>query len=135
MRARFDIDYRVITLNGQEDVNLYAAEMFKQKDIGGESKQHRGLLLLIDAQNDQVRLEVSGNLESVYTDAFVAYIEQRQMVPFFNEGKVAAGIFATGELVRIRAGDAEKGDEFDVTALRGQRRRRCRHSGGHRCRA
>lgn len=116
---RFDIDYRVITLNGQEDLNLYAAEMFKQKDIGGESKQHRGLLLLIDAENDQVRLEVSGNLESVYTDAFVAYIEQRQMVPFFNEGKVAAGIFATGELIRIRAGDAEKGDEFDVTALRG----------------
>lgn len=116
---RFDIDYRIITLNGQKDLSLYAAKVFEKKDIGGKSNHHRGLLLLIDVQNDEVRLEVSANLESVFTDAFVAYIENRQMVPFFNEGKIAAGIFATGELIRIRAGDAENGDEFDITALRG----------------
>lgn len=116
---KFDLDYRIVTLNGQHDINSYAAKIFNDRNIGEKSKNHRGLLLIIDAKNDQVRLEVSANLESVYTDAFVAYLENRQMVPFFKVGRVADGIFATAEIIRIRAMDAEKGEEFDMSAITG----------------
>ncbi len=116
---RFDFDYRVVTVNGQQDINMYAAKLFKDLNIGERSQSSRGLLLLIDVENDQVRLEVSANLESVYTDSFMAYLEQRQMVPFFKVNRVADGIFATAEIIRIRALDAEKGEEFDLAKIMG----------------
>ncbi|MBV1913753.1 MAG: TPM domain-containing protein [Pseudomonadales bacterium] len=116
---RFDLDYRVITLNGERDINLYAAKTFNDRNIGERSKTSRGLLLVIDAKNDLARLEVSASLESVYTDSFVAYLEHRQMVPFFNVGRVADGIFATSEIIRIRAMDAKKGEEFDLAKVIG----------------
>jgi uncharacterized membrane protein YgcG len=61
----------------------------------------RGLLLVIDA--DQVRLEVGYTLEGVLPDAFAAYVEHRQMVPFFERGRVADGILSTTELIVTRA--------------------------------
>jgi uncharacterized protein len=59
-----------------------------------------------------VRLEVSTSLEGVYTDAFVAYVQNRQMVPFFAAGRVADGILATTELIVGRAQDASAGAAF-----------------------
>jgi uncharacterized protein len=70
------------------------------------------LLLVIDTELDRVRLEVSTSLEGVYTDAFVAYVQNRQMVPFFQSGRVADGIIATTELIVVRAQEAEAGNDF-----------------------
>ncbi|NNE22655.1 MAG: TPM domain-containing protein, partial [Rhizobiales bacterium] len=60
-----------------------------------------------------VRLEVSRSLEPVFTDAFVKYIEDRQMVPFFASGRIADGILATTELIVTRAQEARANVEFD----------------------
>ncbi len=116
---RFDLDYRIITVNGQDNINRYAAEVFNERKIGEKSRNKRGLLLVIDVKNNQVRLEVSASLESVYTDAFVAYLENRQMIQFFKVGRIADGIFATSEIIRIRAIDAQKGHEFDDSKFAG----------------
>lgn len=114
---RFDIDYRIITANNLPDINSYAWEEFNGRKVGSDSLQGRGMLLVIDPARDQLRIEVSANLESVYPDAFVAYLENRQMVPFFNRGRVAEGIFATSELMRIRAIQAQQGMEFDPASI------------------
>lgn len=115
MLEQFDIDYRVLTWDQNTDIDWQAYTVFNNNDIGSQSQQHRGLLLVINTANDEIRLEVSANLESVFTDAFVGYVEKRQMVPFFRLGRVGDGVFATSELIRIRAEDAENGEEFDIT--------------------
>ena len=53
-----------------------------------------------------MRLEVGRALEGSFTDAFVTYVENRQMVPFFAAGRIADGILATTELIVQRAMNA-----------------------------
>jgi len=119
MLDKYNIDYRVLTWQENTDIDVQAYRVFNDSDIGSQSQNHRGLLLVLNTNTDEVRLEVSGNLESVFTDAFVGYIEKRQMVPFFRLGRIGDGVFATGELIRIRAEEAEQGKEFDPTRFKG----------------
>jgi len=115
----YDIDFRVVTTTGAEDINLHSVKIFEQLQVGTLSKTGRGLLLVIDPENDLLRMEIGRSLEGVYTDAFVAYIEQRQMVPFFQANRVADGILATTELLAGRANDAIEGEEFDPVTVAG----------------
>lgn len=109
----FDMDYRVLTVPGlPEDINAFTFRAFQQDEVGSNSKSGRGLLLVIDSKGGSVRLETSAALESIYTDAFVRYIEERQMIPFFRENRVADGVLATTELIFSRAMDAQSGREF-----------------------
>jgi uncharacterized protein len=108
LRADFEIDYRVITTNEARDIDEHAAKLFEDLAAGSRSRRGQGLLLLIDATEDRVRLEVGYALEGTFPDAFIAYIEQRQMVPFFRAGRVADGILATTELIVTRAQNAKK---------------------------
>ncbi len=114
-----DIDIRVITLNKQVDIDLYAAETFDKEQVGSLSSTHKGLLFILDTLGEHVRIEVSANLESVFTDAFVGYIERNQMIPFFENDRLADGIFATTELIRIRAVEAAENKEFQITDFKG----------------
>ncbi len=108
-----DIDYRVITRAGAGDLNQFAYDAFRREAVGSLSGTGRGLLLVLDPVADRVRLEVGAALEGVYTDAFVTYLEHRQMVPFFRTGRIADGIAATTELIVARAQDAREGKAFD----------------------
>lgn len=114
-----DIDIRVITLNKHVNIDLYAAEIFGKEQVGSLSSTDRGLLFILDTLGEHVRIEVSANLESVFTDVFVGYIERNQMVPFFDKGRLADGIFATTELIRIRAVDAAQKKEFQIIDFKG----------------
>lgn len=108
-----EIDYRVVTSDEAGDPDLVALELFEATSAGSRSMYGRGLLLLINAQSETVRLEVGYSLEGVFPDAFVAYIEQRQMVPFFVENRVADGILASTELIVDRAGKAAQNAGWD----------------------
>lgn len=110
-----DIDYRVISQNQVDDINRMAVKTFERLDDGMRSKTGRGLLLVIAPDEKLVRLEVSQSLEPVYTDGFVKYIEERQMVPFFVSGRIADGILATTELIVTRAQEAKANVEFDAS--------------------
>lgn len=110
----FDIDYRVITVREAGDLVVFGARQFKSRNVGGLSKSGRGLLLVINAAQDRMRLEVGHALEGVYTDGFVAYIEQRQMVPFFQASRIADGILATTELIVGQGQNATARNGFDV---------------------
>lgn len=112
-----DIDYRVLTTTETGgEVNIFAHRKFAELDVGSKSENGRGLLLIVDPEADRVRLEVSTALEGVFTDAFVAYIQQRQMVHFFQSGRVEDGILAATELIWTRAQDAEQGRAFQPGA-------------------
>lgn len=108
-----DIDYRVVTTEDADDINRFAVERFAELGVGEASETGRGLLLVIDSGQDRVRLEVGYALEGVFPDAFVAYVEQRQMVPFFRAGRVADGILAATELIVTRAQRAAANAGFE----------------------
>ncbi len=113
----FDIDFRVLTESGERDIAQSALSAFETRAVGALSQTGRGLLLLIMPDRDAVRMEVSEALEPAFTDTFVAYVQQRQMVPFFQSGRVADGILATTELLYFRALHAQAGENFDPRQL------------------
>ena len=95
-----DIELQVVVLDANPgDLDRAAVKLFDEREIGKRTRGARGVLLLIDPAGRQVRMEIGYDLESIFPDAFVGYIEQRQMAPFFAAGRVAAGIEATVELV------------------------------------
>lgn len=115
----YDIDYRVVTVADDADINLFTNRQFNETKVGALSKTGRGLLLVINPKQNLVRLEVSKGLEGVYTDAFVSYIEHRQMIPFFKASQVPNGVLATTELIFARAADATAGKAFDESSMTG----------------
>lgn len=104
-----DIDYRILVAPNIDDINQFAARYFSERRVGAASNSGRGLLLVLDPETDEVRLEVSYALEATYTDAFVAYVEHRQMTEFFASNRIADGILATTELLITRATNAANG--------------------------
>jgi len=110
---QYDIDYRVLTVNEAGDLNRLALRRFEQAGVGSLSGTGRGLLLVVDAKRERVRLEVARELESVFVDSFVAFVEREQMAPFFAAGRVGDGIVAASELFASRAEQAVETSELD----------------------
>lgn len=103
----FDIDMRVFV-----STHEHASALFNEIKAGERSNTRKGMLLLINPQKNLVRLEISAGLDAVYTDGFVKYLQERQMLPFFHANRVADGIVATTEMIVERAKKAQKGEEF-----------------------
>jgi uncharacterized protein len=101
--AQYDIDFRVLTIGAADDLGQLAARSFEDWAVGGLSRTGRGLLLVVDPGRGRVRLEVARELEGVYVDSFVSFVEREQMAPFFAAGRVGDGIVATSELIADRA--------------------------------
>lgn len=107
-----DVHFKLIILAEETlDINSLAAEIFA--DLGKKTSGAKGLLYLVDLVGRQVRIEVGYDLESVFPDAFVGYLERRQMVSFFAAGKVGNGIEATTELFVTRIQNSIEGRDFD----------------------
>lgn len=104
--AQHDVDYRVLTVTSTEDLSALARRRFEEAGVGNLSRTGRGLLLVVDSKGERVRLEVARELESVFVDSFVAFVEREQMAPFFAAGRVGDGIVAASELIAGRAEQA-----------------------------
>ncbi len=112
MLEDFDIDFRVLTTNSAEDINPFTNKFFNQLQKKSRSHSGKAILLVINSQQDKVRIEVSMALEPVYTDIFVSYLEHNGLLPYFQAGKVADAVFVAAELIRDRAYEADQGKEF-----------------------
>jgi uncharacterized protein len=116
LRRDHDIDYRLVTAQAAGDANWASHEAFTALRVGERSLGGRGLLLVIDSGADRVRLKVAAALEDVFTDAFVAELEQRRIAPFFRAGRVADGILAATEAIVARAEAATSDQTLDPSA-------------------
>ncbi len=101
----------VILDRATDDIDGVALDLFA--DLGRQSGSARGLLVLVDPAGKQVRIEVGYDLEDMFPDAFIRYLEREQMTPFFRQGLIGAGIEATTELLIARASQAIMGQPFD----------------------
>jgi uncharacterized protein len=100
------------TLN-EAPITERTTELFERWKVGDRSRGNRGVLLLIAAEEQLVRLEVSYGLEGILTDAFVSYVEHEQMVPYFARGRVGEGVEASVELVAGRLFEGILGSAYD----------------------
>lgn len=104
-REDYKIDAVVVTLEDRGQypaISDLAPKLLSGWQIG---KDHhgRGLLLLLIDDTKEVKLEVSYELEDVFTDLFTGYIEDRQLRPYFLSGGLAEGIVAVMEEIEQRA--------------------------------
>ncbi len=96
----FDIHLKVATLKeSPADLDDAAVRLFAEYALGSETRGAKGVLLLVDPVGRRVRMEIGYDLEGVFPDGFVGYVEERQMAPFFRAGKVGDGVEATVELL------------------------------------
>lgn len=112
-----DIDFRlIIEKNGRTrgEFNMRANSLLQQLVKGVRSKQGRIILLYVDTHSNLARLEIAGDLEGVYTDAFCGYIQQQHMVYFFRENRIQDGVLAASEMIYERARDAGLDRDFTV---------------------
>jgi len=110
-----DIDFRLILENGNRTTpafNSRANTLLQELAGKSLSKQGRMILLYVDTGSDLSRLEISGDLEGVYTDIFSGYVQQQHMVYFFRENRVRDGILAASEMIYERAREASLGKVF-----------------------
>jgi uncharacterized protein len=108
-----DIHFKLLILDKKaDDINTLAADIFGH--LGEQTTGAKGLLFLIDPTGQQVRIEVGYDLEAIFPDGFVSYLENKQMVPFFEVGMVGAGVEATIELFAARMQRAIAGNDFDA---------------------
>jgi hypothetical protein len=109
-----DIELKVVILEKvASDLDQKALQLFEEYRVGRKTRGARGLLLVIDPLGQQLRFEVGYDLEGLYPDGFVGYVENQQMAPFFQAGRVGAGIEATVELLIGRASGVETDEMVD----------------------
>lgn len=115
-----DLDIEVVaatvpTLDGASITSL-TGSLFETWAVGALTRANRGLLLVIAAEEEQARLQVSYELEAIFTDAFVSYVEREQMAAYFEQGRIGEGVEATVELIARRAYEGVRGMAYDPTA-------------------
>ncbi len=106
IRNNFHIEAIIITIPSLKDslssINELAATIASNWQIG-KSYNNRGLLLLFVDDIKEVRLEVSYELEDVFTDLFCGYVEDKQLRPNFLNGSLENGLIAVMEELEYRA--------------------------------
>lgn len=83
----------------------------------GNAQGGRGIVLLLAEKEKNVKLEVSYELEDIFTDLFCGYIEDLQLSPYFKNGQIGVGLIAVMEELEKRAQvEAGKGDKRALIA-------------------
>jgi Zn-dependent protease with chaperone function len=105
MSDRFHIEAVIVTLP-QLPTDRYieevAVDLVDRWRIGGEY-DGRGVLLLLVEEAKQVKLEVTYELEDVFTDAFTRYVEDLQLRPYYLADDIGTGLVAVMEELEQRA--------------------------------
>ncbi len=106
----FDINLQVMILDRRPaDLDYSAATLFDRYLFKNPSRGARGILLLVDPQGKRMRMVTGYDLAEDYPPSFVAFVEERQMAPYFAESRVAEGLTTTLELL---VGQARGGIDY-----------------------
>ncbi len=83
-------------------IEALAAELFSNWQIG-KNTGGRGILLLLADKEKLIKIEVSYELEDVFTDIFCGHIEDKQLKAYFLSDQVDIGLVAVLEEIENRA--------------------------------
>jgi Zn-dependent protease with chaperone function len=120
MSERFHIEAVVVTLPElptDRYIEEVAVDLVDRWRVGGEHGG-RGVLLLLVAKEKQVKLEVTYELEDVFTDAFTRYVEDLQLRPYYLADDIGTGLVAVMEELEQRAQIKHQGQYTPRTVVR-----------------
>ncbi|MEW6201941.1 MAG: TPM domain-containing protein [bacterium] len=111
---------------GDEDIETYAADLFKEWGIGQKGTDN-GVLLLIITEQRKFRIEVGYGLEGVLPDAKAGYILDNIVRPHFRKGDFDEGITAGVEAIaaeilteyNLTLSDLVEGYQYQTIKTRG----------------
>ncbi len=115
-RNQFDVEMVIVTIDSITgmDINQYAQELFNNWRIG-EKYDGKGVLLLVAADTGEGRLEISYNLEHIFTDLMCGRIIRNQVRPFWEMDMIYVGmldaVFLISERSRLLAYDQSTSSE------------------------
>ena len=92
----------VKSTGNRETLKEMAARLFTEWDVGREY-DGRGLLLLMNDSEKEVRIEVGLALEGIFTDLFTGYIEDKQLKSYYLSGQLEIGLVAILEEIEARS--------------------------------
>ncbi|MBP7164530.1 MAG: TPM domain-containing protein [Firmicutes bacterium] len=99
---------------GGDDIEDYSVRLFEAWGIG-EAGKDNGLLLLIAAEEREMKFETGYGLEGELPDAFLGKVIDQALVPKFRAGNQAAGIEASIKMIsdrlKGRAGEGPGSDK------------------------
>jgi len=105
IKSDYTIDAVIVTtatLPPPHTIESLAAELFSNWKIGQDT-DGRGILLILTDKEKLIKIEVSYELEDVFTDIFCGYIEDKQLKSYFLSHQVDIGLVAVLEEIEQRA--------------------------------
>lgn len=104
-RNRHQIEMLIVvlpSLDRQYTISEAAALLFSKWQVG-RAMEGGGVLLLLVDDNKEVKLEISYELEPIFTDLFTGAVERRQLQSRFVAGELEIGLIAVMEELEARA--------------------------------
>jgi len=110
-----DIDIRFVFIRNSENRSIedIAIEKVQELNIGGRSREERGVLLLYDINAKRLRVEVGYGLESYFPDAFISYLVYAHTREFFSTGDLSLGLMLLIRMLHQRIREEVLGHTFD----------------------
>lgn len=105
IRANYNIEAVIVTLpslGGRYTIGQAANLIMNNWKIG-RNDFSKGVLLLFIRDEKKARLEVSYELEDVFTDAFCGYAQDVQLPHYFTSDNIGSGLMAVMEEIEKRA--------------------------------
>jgi uncharacterized protein len=112
-----DIRFVFLPNSGGKSIEMLAADLMDQLQIGGRTGRERGILLLYDMQGQRLKIEVGYGLEGWFPDAFINYLVEDHARMFFSSGDISLGLRLMLRLLQNRIREAVIGNDFDPRVL------------------
>lgn len=112
IREKYTIEAVIVSLPALPEVKTIeelAVDILNNWQVGKETGG-RGIVLLLADEEKKVKLEVSYELEDMFTDMFCGYVEDLQLGPNFLGGQLGIGMLAVMEELENRAQLRHQGD-------------------------
>lgn len=105
IKDRYEIEAVIVSipsLDNTRTVEEAAVEILNNWKIG-KNYNGRGIVLFLAEKEKEIKLEVSYELEDVFTDIFCGFVEDKQLRPYFLSGQLGIGLLAVMEEIENRA--------------------------------
>jgi len=104
LKRAFDIDFVVVIIPSLEDRGIvdYTVGLFSNWQIGESTKGKKGMLILIAKEEQKIKMEVGYDLEHVFTDAYIGYVQRDMLKSFLEQADWERGFLGTIEIMADR---------------------------------
>ncbi|MEA3438112.1 MAG: TPM domain-containing protein, partial [Thermodesulfobacteriota bacterium] len=105
IKDRYEIESVIVSITSLDNIRTVeeaAVDILNNWKIG-KDYNGRGIVLFFAEKEKEVKLEVSYELEDVFTDIFCGFVEDKQLRPYFLGEQLGTGLLAVMEEIENRA--------------------------------